>query len=98
MENEPKGYTLAFNFFRNIDPSMKKMIVIAAFNPVRKRNLIKKPIRCNNLAFVGAVMKKTALAIMLILLIFFSIVAGILLVDWKGTEEEGELYTYPLSI
>ena len=48
-------------------------------------------------------MNKAVLAIMLVLVITFSIVAGVLLVDWEGAEEEPEdildnLYTFPLSV
>ena len=42
-------------------------------------------------------MKKTALALVLVLVIIFSIVAGILLVDWEEAEEV-KLYTFPLSV
>ena len=42
-------------------------------------------------------MKKTVLAITLVVIIMFSIVAGILLFDWGGAEED-KLYIFPLSI
>lgn len=43
-------------------------------------------------------MKKTALALIVISLIIVLVVAGIMLVDWKGTEEEAKLYDYPLEV
>ena len=42
-------------------------------------------------------MKNIVLALVLVLVIIFSLVTGVLFVNWTGTEE-GELYTYPLWV
>lgn len=64
-----------------------------------QETLTKKPFRRNNLALIGAVKKRAALAIILVLVILFSIVAGILLFDLKEDEElSDKLYTYPVSV
>ena len=44
-------------------------------------------------------MKKTALALVVVVLfIIVLVVAGVMLVDWEGAEEEVKLYTYPLLV
>ena len=62
-----------------------------------QETLIKTPFRYTNLALLVAVMNKPVLAITLVVIIVFSIVAGILLFG-GGAGEEGELYTYPLWV
>ena len=53
-----------------------------------QETLTKRPFRENNYILIGVFTKKTALALIVVLLILVLVVA----------EEEGKLYTYPLSV
>ena len=63
-----------------------------------QETLIETPFRLNKLELIDFVMKKTVFVLIVVLSILVLLVAGVMLVDWEGIEEEGRFYTYPLSV